>query len=99
MTKQKKISVVSPVYNSSKILDVFIKTLVQNLLKITKNYEIILVDDNSTDNTWKVLINLKNKYKNLVIKKNEIKKIFFFLDFKYFIKNISEKTNSKKGVL
>ena len=30
------------------------------------------------------------------IKKNEIKKLFFFLDFKYFIKNISEKTNSKK---
>lgn len=84
MVKQKKISVVSPVYNSSKILDIFIKTLVQSLLKITKNYEIILIDDNSTDNSWRVLIDLQNKHKNLVIKKNK--------------KNIGQHPTIRKGL-
>ena len=69
--KKKKISIISPIYNSSKIIEKFVKAVIKNLKKITNIYEIILIDDHSTDDSWKELMNLKNKYKNLIIKKNK----------------------------
>ena len=52
-------------------MDRFVKNVVNNLNKITKNHEIILIDDNSTDNSWKTLADLCSNYKNLIIKKNK----------------------------
>lgn len=52
------ISIISPVYNSSEILPTLVKKIIDNVEKITKNYEIILIDDCSTDNSWFVIENM-----------------------------------------
>jgi glycosyltransferase involved in cell wall biosynthesis len=46
------ISVVSPVYNSQNIVPLLISRLEEALRQITEDYEIILVDDYSSDNSW-----------------------------------------------
>jgi glycosyltransferase involved in cell wall biosynthesis len=62
-----KISVVSPVYNAQECLDELVREIKINLNKYTKNSEIILVNDSSTDNSWQKLLKLKKKNKNLKI--------------------------------
>jgi dolichol-phosphate mannosyltransferase len=49
------ISVVSPVYQAEKIVAELIRQLHENLLKITQDYEIVLVNDASPDNSWVVI--------------------------------------------
>jgi dolichol-phosphate mannosyltransferase len=46
------ISVISPVYRAEKIVPELVRQLHENLLKITGNYEIILVNDASPDESW-----------------------------------------------
>lgn len=46
------ISIVSPVYKAENIIDELVKRLTIELNKITADYEIILVDDRSPDNSW-----------------------------------------------
>ena len=46
------ISVVSPVYSAENILPELISRIESSLLKITPNFEIILVNDGSKDDTW-----------------------------------------------
>lgn len=46
------ISVVSPVYNSQNIVPLLVNRVEKVLKHITEDYEIILVDDYSTDNSW-----------------------------------------------
>ena len=54
-----KLSVVIPVYNSEKILNTLINSIKKNI-KIKKNlFEIILVNDFSSDNSWRKLTILK----------------------------------------
>lgn len=49
-----------PVYNSEK----FIERCINSILNQTyQNIEIIIVDDGSTDNSWKTINNIKEKYK------------------------------------
>jgi len=65
------ISVVSPVYNSEKTVKKFILTLVKYLKKIHEKYEIILINDNSKDNSKNIINKIKKK--NIVfidLKKN-----------------------------
>jgi glycosyltransferase involved in cell wall biosynthesis len=65
------ISVVSPVYNSEKTIKKFILTLVKYLKKIHQQYEIVLINDNSKDNSKKIINKIKKK--NIVfidLKKN-----------------------------
>ena len=57
------ISIVIPAYNEE-------KTLYQNITQIINHvesldYELILVDDGSKDETWNIITNLKEKYKNI----------------------------------
>ena len=59
------ISVVSPVYNSEISIKEFILTLIKYLKKTHQRYEIVLINDNSTDNS-KYIIN-KVKKKNIVL--------------------------------
>ncbi|HCC30675.1 MAG TPA: hypothetical protein DEQ03_11575, partial [Marinilabiliales bacterium] len=47
-----KISVVSPVYRAEKIIPELVKQLLAELSKITPDFEIILVEDASPDNSW-----------------------------------------------
>ena len=46
------ISVVSPVYKAEDILDELVRRLINELSKITHDFEILLVDDGSPDNSW-----------------------------------------------
>lgn len=50
------ISVVSPVYMAEKIVFELVNQLHENLSKITEDYDIILVNDSSPDNSWEAII-------------------------------------------
>ena len=60
-----KISIIVPVYNCEKYLEKLINSVTNQQYK---NYELILVDDGSTDNSLEIM----NKY----AKKNEKIKVF-----------------------
>lgn len=47
-----QISIVSPVYRAENIVETFIERVVDAVTKITPDYEIILVDDGSSDRSW-----------------------------------------------
>ena len=49
------ISVVVPVYNSELILPALIKRLEPALASLTNKYEVVLVNDGSRDQSWKVI--------------------------------------------
>ena len=46
------LSVVIPVYNESSLINELIRRVKTNIKLITEDYEIIIVDDGSQDNTW-----------------------------------------------
>ncbi len=46
------ISIVSPVYRAEKIVDLLVQRIVAEVSKITEDFEIILVEDGSPDNSW-----------------------------------------------
>lgn len=50
-----KISVVSPVYRAENIVPILIERIECSIQKITLDYEIILVDDFSPDNSWDII--------------------------------------------
>lgn len=65
-----KISVIIPVYNAEKVIERTIESIVnQNY----SNYEVILVDDGSNDNSYEIIKKISKKYKNIFAytKKNE----------------------------
>ena len=47
-----KISVISPVYQAQNIIDELVKKLIIKKEKNTNDYEILLVDDGSKDDSW-----------------------------------------------
>ncbi len=47
-----KLSIISPVYKAEKIIDELVKRIIQNVVHITDDYEIILVEDSSPDGSW-----------------------------------------------
>ena len=49
------LSVVSPVYKAENIVHELVCQLHENISKITENYEIILVNDSSPDNSWSII--------------------------------------------
>lgn len=59
------LSVVIPVYNEQESLKVFYLELIKFIPKLSKNYEIIFVDDGSLDNSIKLLSQFKRKNKNV----------------------------------
>ena len=67
---RKKLAVVIPVYNEEES----IKKVVNDWKKIlpTKLFDLIIINDGSTDNTKSILSNFKKKIKNLIVinKKN-----------------------------
>jgi len=68
-----EISVVVPFYNEEENIEELYKRLTQVLKKIKKSYELIFVDDGSTDRTYEILNNLYKKdiHVNIVrLKKN-----------------------------
>lgn len=61
----KEISVVSPVFNAENIIEELVERTVSSLKQIANNYEIILVDDGSSDQSWEKIIEQSKKYSNL----------------------------------
>lgn len=61
--KDYKLSVIIPVYNEAENIPVLLEKLKTNIP--TASYEIIFIDDGSTDNTLNVLKDLKNKMPRL----------------------------------
>ncbi len=61
-----KLSVVIPVYGCRNALEELYKRLSNELVKITKNYEIVLVNDNCPQNSWDVVEKICNKDKKVV---------------------------------
>ena len=68
------LSVVIPVYNESSLINELVKRVKSNLKLITEDYEIIIVDDGSRDNTW-------NSIENEAKSENRIKGIKFSRNF------------------
>jgi len=52
MEKAPLISVISPVYGASKLLEELVRRIEVSVQKITENYEIILVEDHGPDDSW-----------------------------------------------
>lgn len=60
-------SVVVPVYNSENTLDELFERIRTVFKDITENYEVILVDDCSSDGSWRTMKNLREKDKRVKI--------------------------------
>ena len=58
-----KLSIIVPCYNVDKYLEKCVKSIIANNIK--EEYEIILVNDGSTDNTEKIIDKLKKQYKQI----------------------------------
>ena len=68
-----KISIIIPIFNERKNIEELISQIRKRLIK--NSYEIIIVDDSSTDGSKKVLNYLNKKYKNLkvIFRNNQIR--------------------------
>jgi glycosyltransferase involved in cell wall biosynthesis len=60
--KYPTLSIIIPAYNSSGSLSILIDELTQTLPTLTENYEVIVVNDGSKDNTWQVLTQIVQSY-------------------------------------
>lgn len=69
-----EISVVIPLLNEDSLIEELSSRVIQNLESITNNYEVVFVDDGSTDDTWL-------KIKKLSILNNKVKGIKFIRNF------------------
>ena len=59
------LSVVVPVYNEEKNIEIFLERLIKTLSKIETDYEVIFVLDPSTDQTEKIILNKLHKNKKI----------------------------------
>ena len=67
------ISIVSPVYKAEKIVDELVRRIVTEIEKVTSDFEIILVNDGSPDNSWSKIVNnceLDNRVKGVKLTRN-----------------------------
>lgn len=63
--KDQSISVVIPAFNEEQTIEGVVKDALKNLILLTKDYEIVLVDDGSSDNTPKIIDKLSRKSKKV----------------------------------
>lgn len=61
------ISVFFPCYNDAKTIGGLVEDALDTLKKVTKNYEVIVINDGSPDNSAEILAELSNKYKGLKV--------------------------------
>ena len=69
------ISIVVPVYNSSSIIENLTKDILSTIKEISdvNKIQLILVNDCSTDESWKKISKLSDEYKDTVIGINLMK--------------------------
>ena len=68
-----EISVVSPVYHAEKIISQLVHQIEKNVREISEHYEIILVEDGSSDNSWpeiEKIVRQNNKVKGIRLSRN-----------------------------
>lgn len=68
-----KLSIVSPVYKAEMIIPILVKRIEKSIAKITDDYEILLVEDCSPDNSWSVIESIaasNSKVKGIKLSKN-----------------------------
>lgn len=66
--KKPAVSVLMPAYNAEKYIGEAIDSI---LLQTFKNFELIIIDDASTDNTWRVIKSFLKKDKRIIAHKNK----------------------------
>lgn len=59
-----KITIIIPVYNAENYLSNTIDSIINQSIGF-ENLELILIDDNSTDNSWKIINSYANSYDNI----------------------------------
>lgn len=59
------LSIVSPIYKGEKMLDELVSRIEKSVSVITEDYEIIVVNDQSPDNSWEVIKGICAKDKNV----------------------------------
>ena len=64
---RKKISIVTPTFNEEQNVEKLCKLISEELNKTNYDYEHIVIDNCSTDNTVKILKKISNENKNLKI--------------------------------
>lgn len=67
------VSIVVPTYNERENITKLIERIDSSLKSLEGTYEILVVDDNSPDETWKVAIQLSNRYPIRVIRRKNAK--------------------------
>lgn len=65
------VSIIMPTYNSEATVAESIKSV---LAQTYQNWELIIVDDKSTDGTWKLIQSLASQHKNISVYQNEVNK-------------------------
>jgi len=60
-----KFSIIIPVFNAESCLKNTVDTIVKSMNNFSNDYEIILIDDGSRDNSWNVIKELKTQYSQL----------------------------------
>jgi len=88
-----KVSIIIPTYNEEKYIDFSIRETVRAFNDFGCKYEIIIVDDGSSDNTYQKAVEFTSRYNNIIVKKNRsnygkgraLKKGFRYASGKYIV--------------
>ena len=78
------ISIVVPVFNEEESLSAFYKELILQISKLKVDFEVIFIDDGSTDGSFSILKKLEEKNKNIRIfsfRRNRVKNDTLTLEF------------------
>ena len=65
MIRNPFISVISPVYGAAEIITELVSEIEKGLKNVTDHYEIILVEDNSPDDSWNRIVEIARDNKNV----------------------------------
>ena len=60
-----ELSIIIPAYNEEDSIFPLIESIIKNIKDEIKDFEIIIIDDGSTDNTWKNISKISSNYKNI----------------------------------
>ncbi len=60
-----ELSIIIPAYNEEDSIFPLIESIIENIKNKIEDFEIIIIDDGSTDNTWKNISKISSNYKNI----------------------------------